>query len=705
MVQKINWRVLIASLLTIAIFLSGLSIQPSNISGAPTISKTIKIPFSQVQKYSSEVTLRDLQVNLSSAVPNGYQIKTYEIWKEVSSSNGTSLVNKGKLNTGTPINNKITIPEFAGALVDVENKGYTSQMYFALNRTINGKQWYFSANNNVEYFVSPPSDSDCWVRGIAECPGKMGKDINGKSIPVKIAIDSAGWALAISDGFSGPSTYIYKPTGDEIGFSKLKSKSVDLIKADPVGPSAFVKVLKTGKESGTDNRGYLEIATLTVLDNPLLVPTATRTGHAMSAVYNLDTYTNWTAQTYLYEGEVRLTLEPIPPIDQPYLDCTCKADPSTVTFADKAVTVNSTITATLKQRGSLKIKNWKVFARLEDGSQYQTQTIAQVLDTISYKFAFTIPKAQLVGRDSYTETFVMRAIVTFTDGTTAEQAIECATTVTKPGAATPTATATNGVTEPTPAPRPILEVNANWSPTSIFTGDQATLSAKARGYTDYSWELTENLDKLNFDQRDFSHPAVIFNEPGVYKATLNVSNDYESQSDTALLYVNDPKPVAIISGVTRWIQGRPFPQPYHLNNSFTPLSDRGVTIDFNKSEIRYKKNDSGTYTTGVWPAKAPDQLGAYTLQGKVHDSQGRESEWAAYPLEVVPDQPPVVELSAAEHGVRHNENMVYIDASSLDGDKLERLCLKNVTMLTMMAILTRNHGARYIAVRTRTRTA
>ncbi|WP_338554387.1 hypothetical protein [Paenibacillus sp. KS-LC4] len=460
-----------------------------------------------------------------------------------------------------------------------------------------------------------------------------------------------------------------------MNFNKLKAKSVDIFKASPTNQEYF-KVIKAGRESGTQNRGYLSVSINMGYDNIAFRDPELRTGHAKSRLYEVNTKTDWTAQTYLYEGEVRLTLEPIPPTDQPYLDCTCKADPASAAFADKDVPVNATITASVKQRGSLKIKNWKVFARLEDGSQYQTQTISQAVDTISYKFAFIIPKAQLGGRDSYTETFVMRAIVTFTDGTTAEQSIECATTVTKLGAAAPSATATNGVSEPTPAPRPVLEVNANWSPTTIFTGDQATLLATARGYTDYSWELTENLDNFNFNPRDFSHPAVTFNEPGVYKATLNVSNDYGSQSDTALLYVNDPKPVAIISGVTRWIQGRPFPQLHHLNNSFTPLSERGVTIDFNKSEIRYKKNDSGSYTLGVWPAKAPDQLGAYTLQGKVQDSQGRESEWAAYPLEVVPDQPPVVGLSAAEYGVRHNEHMIYIDASSPDGDKLERLLLE-----------------------------
>ncbi|MGG4145710.1 hypothetical protein ABEW34_21675 [Paenibacillus algorifonticola] len=269
----------------------------------------------------------------------------------------------------------------------------------------------------------------------------------------------------------------------------------------------------------------------------------------------------------------------------------------------------------------------------------------------------------------------MRAIVYFTDGTSAEQLIECSTTVTKPGAATPTATPAPSTSEPTPTPRPIIEVSAQWDPSSIFTGDKASLSAIGRGYTEAHWELSNNL-KPFIQNDDFNQPNITFDIAGVYTAKLVASNEYETVSDTAILYVNDPKPVAIISGVTRWIQGRPFPNLHHLNNSYSPLASRGVTIDFSKSEIRYKKNDIGPYTVGAWPSKAPDELGSYTLEGKVYDSQGRVSEWATYPLEIVPDQPPVVSVIAPETGVRNIGLMLQIDASSPDGDKLERLLME-----------------------------
>ncbi|ANY65891.1 hypothetical protein BBD42_04970 [Paenibacillus sp. BIHB 4019] len=678
MIEK---KSLISLLLIFSIVLGIFPIQVPVISATTeTLTKSYKIKLG-TDGFFDLSSSRSNATTVNAPVPDGYKIKSYELWTMVANSKGelkqTNL--RSAQSNFSYSNSEITVKKFSGTKITATSVGYSPDMYFAVNRRSNGKEWVFKGVDGVAYNVTPPAGNACWQGNLSICPGILRtKDDNGKTISSQIK-DSQGWAIVTNPQFNGPSYYSFN--NEPVTVNKLISSTIEITRAKENSKDMqeliFHKVLEAKK--GNDGYGYISIAVPMDKANTNWSYNDCNgcTGNAIGMKYLISASTDWSGQTYYYEGEVRVTYEKLPPVDQPYLDCTCKADPSTVAFADKDVAVNSTITATIKQRGSLKIKNWKVFGRLKDGTQYQTQTIAQVLDTISYKFAFTIPKAQLSGRDSFTETFVMRAIVTFTDGTTAEQAIECTTTVTKPGVSTPIATASNGGSEPTPAPRPILEVNANWSPTSIFTGDRATLSATARGYTDYSWELTENLDKFNFDQKAFSHPAVTFNEPGVYKATLNVSNDYESLSDTALLYVNDPKPVAIISGVTRWIQGRSFPQPHHLNNSFSPLSERGVTIDFSKSEIRFKKNDSGgPYTVGVWPAKAPDQLGAYTLEGKVHDSQGRESEWTSYPLEIVPDQPPVVALLAAEQGVRHNENTIYMDASSPDGDKLERLLLE-----------------------------
>ena len=142
-----------------------------------------------------------------------------------------------------------------------------------------------------------------------------------------------------------------------------------------------------------------------------------------------------------------------------------------------------------------------------------------------------------------------------------------------------------------------------------------------------------------------------------------------------MLQVIDPKPVAVVAGVTRVIQGRDFLYPHHLLNSYTPLSDRGVTIDFTKSEMRYKKIGDTSYTNG-WPNKTPMDLGEYVLEGKVYDSNGRVSDWGSLIFEVVPDMPPAVNIITPEEVYRSNDFMLYIDAESPDGDQLDHLFIE-----------------------------
>ncbi|WP_425414666.1 Athe_2463 domain-containing protein [Paenibacillus harenae] len=234
--------------------------------------------------------------------------------------------------------------------------------------------------------------------------------------------------------------------------------------------------------------------------------------------------------------------------------------------------------------------------------------------------------------------------------------------------------------EPTPPPEPSkpkpVEVAIHFDPQSIFSGDSASLLNDTRYWVDYSWSFADNLSPLIRDPADFQHGPMTFSEPGIYKATLNATGEGgDTGTDTAILYVNDPKPVALISGVNRWIQGRPFPQLHHLNNSYTPLASRGVSIDFSRSEMRFKKIENSDFNN-YWPDKAPMELGFYNLEGKVYDSQGRASEWASHTLEIVPDQPPTIEITAPVEGVRNNVVMLYIQAFSPDGDEITNVKLE-----------------------------
>ena len=113
---------------------------------------------------------------------------------------------------------------------------------------------------------------------------------------------------------------------------------------------------------------------------------------------------------------------------------------------------------------------------------------------------------------------------------------------------------------------------------------------RSDGFNTYTWKFSNNLNAILPNNRDFEYYGKTYTEPGFYSAEMTVTDDSgASRRDTVVLQVIDPKPVALVAGVTRVIQGRDFLYPHHLLNSYTPLTDRGVTIDFTNSECGMKK--------------------------------------------------------------------------------------------------------------------
>ncbi|MFX3639809.1 MAG: hypothetical protein ACE3L7_14335, partial [Candidatus Pristimantibacillus sp.] len=665
-------RPYISSLLVILVLLSGLPLQ---VFGATDdlITKSIPVLFNgETYDFSTNSTMsRTVELQ----VPSGYKVKSFQVWTMIAdSANKLKLTNKGTLSS-KETDGKLPISSFPGTKVKVENlKGYTSTMNYIINRRSNGKEWIVEGSGAGPYYVTPGASDPCWKGGITVCAGMLpAKDNTGKTISGSLR-ESDGSATQTSNNLPSPLEYDFN--NHQVLKKDVILNTIKIREAVPVNEFFQVKKILPGTEEG---KGRLQVITKLNLDNTLgaMFGCPGCSGLAGEMRYELNTNTKWIGDSYYYEGEVRVTYEKLPPKDKPIVECSCTVDPSTVQFADKDISATSTLTASVKQKGTLKVKEWKLYGRLADGSQLQTQTLGPI-DSVTNKFAFTIPKEKLKDVDSYTETYVMRAVIYFTDGTSADNMIECTTVVTKPGVATPAPSPSPGSTpEPTPTPKPVLEIKAKWNPISIYTGETSTLSAEGKGFTEWSWEYSDNLNPLMRDNTDLYYENIKFDEAGVYTAKITVTNDEgDSKSDTAFLYVNDPKPVALISGVTRWVQGRTFPSLHHLNNSYTPLANRGVTIDFSKSEIKYKKNDAADYIVGSWPDKAPMELGDYTLEGKVYDSQGRVSEWAKHPLEIIPDQPPTVEIFAAEEGVRNNDLIINIEAESPDGDTITHLYLE-----------------------------
>ncbi|MFD1952779.1 hypothetical protein ACFSL6_00935 [Paenibacillus thailandensis] len=674
--DKINkYKHFIASLLIMMIGVSIFPLTPFSYAAEST-TRTVTIDNALSERFSSSST-KSVVKNVSSYIPDGYQVKTYEIIKKASDGNGgLKDVNQGQYG-GSIYNNVISIPSFNGVEVEVKNIGYTSEMYFGVVRTHNGKQWQItSGKTGIVYTISPPIGDECWSGGIAVCPGKLTTDINGRTLPSDIK-DSNGWGVMISDGFSGPTKYYYKNETNAITLSQLKSNSVKIDEATPSN-SDYVKVDFSVQNNEADLTAYVNMS----YENTGYQPESYGSNYGTVFKYNVSTRTNWSAKTYLYEAKIVLTLELIPPTDEPYVTCDCQANPSTAEFNGTDIQVTSTLSATVRGNLSRTVKNWTIYGRAGDGSQLTTKTsYGTGQSSISTTFNFKISKDKMATADTYTETWVMRARVYFTDGTTAEQAIECTTTVVRPGVATPTPTPDPGATpepkpEPTPEPIPPVIADIAFVPDWIVAGYTSSLENYSENYDNYEWTFSENLSEVipDDDKRQFKN--VQFDEPGVYRATLRVWND-EGDEDTAsaVLEVVDPKPVAVVTGPTRVVQGREFSSPHHLNNSYTPLESYGESIDFSRSEYRYKKADDTDYTTG-WPSKAPEELGWYSIEGKVYDTTGRVSDWGTLQMEVVPDQAPTVQLAAPEFAYRNSEQTVFVTGASPDGDQLVQLIVQ-----------------------------
>ncbi|WP_414730963.1 Athe_2463 domain-containing protein [Bacillus sp. FJAT-28004] len=230
--------------------------------------------------------------------------------------------------------------------------------------------------------------------------------------------------------------------------------------------------------------------------------------------------------------------------------------------------------------------------------------------------------------------------------------------------------------EPTPTPKPDLKADIEFDPPSIIAGEKSSLINRSKGLNGYTWKFTDNLSAVLPNTTDYEFMNITYPAPGYYTAEITVTDEFGgSHRDGAVLRVIDPKPVAIVSGITRVIQGRPLERPYNLLNSYTPLEDRGEKIDFSRSEMRYKRVGDAAYTNG-WFNITPTDLGEYSIEGKVYDTTGRVSDWDELIMEVVPDAPPTVRVVAPEESYRGNGFMLYIDAESPDGDILKYLSLE-----------------------------
>lgn|GEM_PF-3538754 len=632
-----------------------------------TINKSQSLSFKASEKYNENSSVANFSIDLS--VPTGYKPKSFQLWMMVADSSGELKL--AQQSAGSVTSSKLLLSKINGTKIKVSATGQRSDMYAVINRRSNGKQWVVEGNGVGPYNVTPNSEDTCWSGNLSICPGLLpAKDDNGVTISSNLRSND-GWIKAISDGVDAPVYFTSPIDGSSIYKTALVQSTVMVTKATPLGRAQH-RVESKGK--GVSGKGQLTVAIPPIKGSTLNDYVCSGcSGNAAAKRYEMQTALDWSAETYYYEGEVRVTYEPIPPANTPTVSCDCSAEPETINFAEKDVPVTATLKASLSGKGTKTVKNWTVYGRANDGSQLTTLTIGYGLDKIEQQFNFTISKTKLEGVSRYTETWVMRARVNFTDGTTAEEPIECSTTVLQPGEETPDPG--DGGTPTLPPNYNELHANAFFNPSTIFIGQKSSLYNNSDGYTSFSWKFSSNLAEVlpDTDQDDYLNYQ--YDKPGYYTATVSVSNGSQTLQATAALQVVDPKPVAIVTGPTKVIQGREFANYFNLYNSYTPLSDQGVTIDFSKNQMRYKKITDTIYQDG-WLASGSTDIGFYSIEGKVTDTMGQVSEWGTHTVEVVPDQPPVVEVVVPSETYRFNESMVYIDAQSVDGDTIDTMKLE-----------------------------
>jgi len=177
--------------------------------------------------------------------------------------------------------------------------------------------------------------------------------------------------------------------------------------------------------------------------------------------------------------------------------------------------------------------------------------------------------------------------------------------------------------------------------------------------------LEEKAPSNEFLSYEFSFSP---GEAGYYKATFHAKIDSSGiwYKDTATLKVIPLNPVAVIEGPTKAIENRPFPRAITNERSYSPVEDRdGVTIDHSKDEWRYKEDSQSSWiNVSVSPNSLP--LGTYIVEARVTDSVGRVSDWATHHIEIIPDQPPTVDVIGIDTVYRNQEEKLYIDAKSPD---------------------------------------
>lgn len=304
----------------------------------------------------------------------------------------------------------------------------------------------------------------------------------------------------------------------------------------------------------------------------------------------------------------------------------CICDPDNVKFAGSDIAATATINASITGVSSSLISSWKLYARKEEDTSSSTVTTAAATSA-SNTFSFTIPASVMTG-DSYTQKFVLSAVVYFKDGTYKKASVTCQTVIYKD---TPPPSTEPDPSDPPPPPPVIMDsgpVAIITAPTLIKAG--RPLPFPISGESSFDWD-SKSIVMYTWDHTYAQAGPIYnktFNTPGTETITLNVKNSANAWSEDTthtITVVPDEPPVAMLtvpSENTRLSSVRVQSSAY---------SPDGDTVVSHAIEMKYDSDNDNSFADELWKSAQTGASNFYTfLPSKVGKYLFRETVCEEY---------------------------------------------------------------------------
>lgn len=308
------------------------------------------------------------------------------------------------------------------------------------------------------------------------------------------------------------------------------------------------------------------------------------------------------------------------------VNATCSCDPDSVKFAGSDIAAKTMINASISGVSSSLISSWKLYARKEEDTSSSTVTTAAATSA-SNTFSFTIPASVMTG-DSYTQKFVLSAIVYFKDGTYKKASVTCQTVIYKD---TPPPSTEPDPSDPPPPPPVIMDsgpVAIITAPTLIKAG--RPLPFPISGESSFDWD-SKSIVMYTWDHTYAQAGPIYnktFNTPGTETITLNVKNSANAWSEDTthtITVVPDEPPVAMLtvpSENTRLSSVRV------QSSAYSPDGDKVVS---HAIEMKYDSDNDNSFADEAWNSVQTGASNFYTfLPGKVGKYLFRETVCEEY---------------------------------------------------------------------------